>query len=84
MLHFLPYNNKLHKEQSAQSVMEYTAEYEIDDRSVYDILDQIYKETDLYPCIKQYKFKRDGRGAFYTIPSSWLGPYINAWASEAN
>ena len=49
-----------------------------------DILDQICKDTDLYPYIKQHKFKRDGREAFYTIHSMWLGlNHINAMASEA-
>ena len=39
MLHLPPNKNKLHNEQSAQSVGEHTAEYEIDNRSVYNILD---------------------------------------------
>ena len=34
MLHLPPDKNKLHNEQSVQSVMEHTAEYEIDNRSV--------------------------------------------------
>ena len=51
---------------------------------VYDILDQIYKDTNLYPYIKQHKLKRDGRGAFYAIHSRWLDPnHVNAIASEA-
>ena len=49
-------------------------EYKIDNRSVYDILDQIYKEIDLYPYVKQQKSNRDGKGAFYVIHSRWLGP----------
>ena len=52
MLHLPPDKNRLHNEQSAQSVKEHTAEYEIDNRSVYDILDQICKETDSYSCLK--------------------------------
>ena len=55
MFHLPPNKNKLHKEQSAQSVMKHTADYEIDNRSVYDILDQIYKDIDLYPYAEQYK-----------------------------
>ena len=61
-----------------------TAEYVIDNRMVYDILDQICKDTDLYPYIKQHKPKRDGRGAFYAIHSRWVGPnHFNATASAA-
>ena len=60
------------------------AEYEIDNRMVYDMLDQICKDTDLYPYVKQHKLKRDGRGAFYAIPSRWLGPnHVKATALEA-
>ena len=39
MLHWPPDKNKLHNEQSAQSVKEHTADYEIDIRKVYNILD---------------------------------------------
>ena len=60
-----PDKNKLHNEQSGQSVIGCTAEYEIENRSDYDILDQICKGTDLYPHVKQHKFKRDGRRVFY-------------------
>ena len=49
--------------------------YKIDNRNVYDILDQICKDTDLYPYVKQHKSKKDGRGAFYAIHSRWLGQY---------
>ena len=69
MLHLPPDKNKMHNEQSAQSLMEHTAEYEIDNRTVYDILDQIFKDTDLYPYVKQHKSQRDGRGTFYAIHS---------------
>ena len=47
MLHLPPDKNRLHNWQSAKSVMDHTAEYKIDNRSVYDILDQICKFTDL-------------------------------------
>ena len=40
ILHLTPDKNKLHNEQSAPSVKEHAAEYEIGNRSVYDILDQ--------------------------------------------
>ena len=51
---------------------------------VYNVLDQICKDTDLYPYFKQQKSKRDGRGASYAIHSRWLGPtHMNVTASEA-
>ena len=51
---------------------------------VYDILDQICKDTNLYQYVKQHKLKRDGRGAFYAIHSMWIGLiHVNAIASEA-
>ena len=60
------------------------AECKIDNRSVYDILDQICKETNLYPYVKQHKAKRDTRGVFYAIHSRWLGPnHVNMTAAEA-
>ena len=57
MLHIPPDKKKLHNEQSAQSVTEHTAEYKTDNRTVYDILDQICKDTDLYLYVKQHKSK---------------------------
>ena len=70
--------SKVHK-----SVKEHM-EYNIDNRSVYDILDQISDNTDLYSYVKKHKSKRDGRGVFYTIHSRWLGPnHVNATASKA-
>ena len=50
-------------------VKEHTAEYKINNRSVNDMMDQIYKDADLYPYVEQHKFKRDGRGEFYAIDS---------------
>ena len=83
MLHLPPDKNKLHNEQSAQSVSEYTVEKMIDNRSVYDILDQIYKDTNLHLYVKQHKSKRDRRAVYYTIHMR-LGPnHVNATASEA-
>ena len=59
-------------------------DYTIDNRMVYDILDQICKDTDLYPYVKQHNAERDQRGAFYAIYSRWLGlNHVNAMASEA-
>ena len=56
----------------------------IDNRTVYDILNQICKDTDLNPYVKQHKFKREGKGAFYAIHSRWLGlNHVNAYESEA-
>ena len=48
MLHLPPDKTRSYNEQSAQSVKEHTAEYKIDNRSVYDILDQICNDVDLY------------------------------------
>ena len=45
------------------------AEYVLDSRCVYIILDQICKDKDLYQYVKQHKSKRDMRGAFYAIQS---------------
>ena len=84
MLHIPPEKNKWHDEQSAHSVKEQTAEYEINNKSVYYILDQICKDTDLYPYVKQHKSKKNGRGAFFAIHSKWIGPnHVNAAVSEA-
>ena len=84
MLQLLPNKNKLHNEQSAQSVTEHTAEYKIDNRSVYNILDQICKDTDMYAYAKQHKSKRNRRGTFYVIHSRSLGQnHVNTSASEA-
>ena len=60
MLHLSPNKNILQNQQSAQSLMEHMAEYKIDNRNVHDILGKIYQDTDLYPYVKQHKFKRDG------------------------
>ena len=84
MLHLPLDNNKLHNEQSVQTVKEHTAEYMIDNRTVYDILDQICKDTDFYPYVKQHESKRDCRGAFYAIYSRWLDlNQVHMTASEA-
>ena len=53
MIHLPLGKNKLHNEKSAQSVKECMAEYKIDNRSIYDILDQICKDIDQYPYVKQ-------------------------------
>ena len=61
-----------------------TADYKIDNRTVYNILDKTCKDTNLYPYVKQHKPKRDCIGEFYVIHSRWLGlNHINATASEA-
>ena len=59
--------NKLHNEQSAQSVIEHMADYKIDNRCVYDLLHQICKDTDMYPYVKKHQSKRDGRGVYFAI-----------------
>ena len=84
MLHLPPDKNKMHNEQSAQSVTEHTTEYKIDNRTINGIVDQICKDTDLYLYVKQHKSKRDNRGTFYVINSRWLSPnQVNATESEA-
>ena len=75
--------NKLLLEQNSSCIKKPTAEYEMDNRTVYHTLNQICKDTDLYTCIKQHKSKRDCRSAFYAIQSRWLGPnHVNSTASE--
>ena len=84
ILHLHPNENKLHNEQSAQSVTECTVELKIVNKSVYDILDQTCKDNNLYPYVKSHKSKRVGRRAYYAIYSRWLGlNQVNATASEA-
>ena len=68
-LHLPPDRNKVHNKQSAKSVIEHTTEYKIGNGTVYDILNQICKDTNLYRYVKQHKSKRDGKGAFYAIHS---------------
>ena len=67
MLCISPRRNKLLLEHNVQSARVHTAEYKIDNVSVHDILDQICKDTNLYPNVKQHKSKRNGRCAFYAI-----------------
>ena len=75
---------RLKNEQSAQSVNEHMAKCQIENISVYSILDQLCKETDLYPYVKQHKSKRNGRGAIYSLHSRWLSPHhVDTTASEA-
>ena len=83
MLHLPTDKNKLHNEWSAQSIKEHTSEYEMDNRSVYGILDQTCYNIDLYPYVKGHKSKRLGRGIYYAIHSMWLGlNHVNATASK--
>ena len=84
MLHLPTDKKKLFLEHNIHSVKEHTAEYELDNRSIYDILNQICKDTDLYWYVKQHMSKRDGRGAFYAIHSRWLVlNHLNITALEA-
>ena len=48
MLHLPSDKYKMHNKQSALSVTMHIPEYEIDNKTVYDILDQICKDADLY------------------------------------
>ena len=61
MLHLPQDKNKLLLERDVQKGQDHTAEYIIDNRMVYDVLDRIYEDTYLYPYIKQHKSKRDSR-----------------------
>ena len=84
MLHLPTEKDKLFSEHNNHSVLVHTVEYKIDNISVYNILHQIFKDTDLYPYVKQHKYKRDGREAFYAIHSMWSDlNHVNATASEA-
>ena len=53
-LHLPPDKNKISLESQVCTIKEHTAENEIYNRTIYDILDQIYEDTDLYPYIKQW------------------------------
>ena len=64
MLHLPSHKNRLQLESSVDKVKDCKAEYIIDNRMIYDILDMICKDTNLYPVPKQHKATRDGRGAF--------------------
>ena len=65
VLHLLQEKNKILWEKDAQTALMHKVEYKIDNKTVYDILNQIYKDTDLYQYVKQQKSKRDGRKAYY-------------------
>ena len=81
MLHLPPDKNRLHDEQSAQSVKEHTAENEIDNRNVYDILDQICKDTDLYP-YDPFQVIRPKSKAQLVLQMSMYDGEMKAWKWE--
>ena len=84
MFHLPADKNKFFSEKDAPKAQAQTAEYKIDNMSVYKILDQICKDTDLYPYDKQQKSKRDRRGACYVNHSRWLGlNHVTVIASES-
>ena len=60
MLHLPSDKNKILLDSDVHSTKAHMAEYKIDNKSVYDILDQICKDSDLYPYVKQHKSTRDG------------------------
>ena len=62
MLYLCPDKNRLHNMESAQSVIEHTNEYKIDNTNVYNSVHQIFKGTDLYPYVKEHKSMMDRRG----------------------
>ena len=67
-LHLSLDKNKLNNKKVLSQSRNIWPEYEIKNRSVYEILDKICKDTNLYPYVKQNKFKWDERGHF--IPST--------------
>ena len=84
MLHLHLSKNKLLLQSGAHKVQDHTAEHVIDNIMVYDVLDQICNDTDLYPYVRQHKSKWDSRGAFYAIQSWLLGPnHVIVTASDA-
>ena len=83
LLHLLQLKSKPVLEHNVHLTKKLTAEYKIDNRTVYDIFDQICKDTNLCPYVKQHKSNTDGYGAFFAIHSRWLCPNcVNATASE--
>ena len=65
-------------------VKEHTAECELDNMSVNDILDQICKDIYMYPYVKQQKSMRDRKGAFNAVHKWWLGlNHMNVVKSKA-
>ena len=78
MLHLPLDKNRLFSEKDARTAQAHTADCKIDNQMVYDVLDQICKDTD------QRMSKRDSRGAYDAIHSRWLSPnHVNMTASEA-
>ena len=76
--------NKLLSVKDAQTVQVHTVEYKKDNGTVYEILDQIFRDSYLYPYVKQCKSNKDWRGAYYVIHSRWLGlNHVNVTTSEA-
>ena len=66
ILHLPQDKNKFLLEHEASSAKEYATGYKIDNKTVYNILDQICKDTDLYPFVK--KQKSNGMVEGYFIP----------------
>ena len=53
--------------------------YEMDNRTIFDALDQICKDANLYPYVKQFKSKKNGREhSFLSMPGGW-GPTMLIW-----
>ena len=62
----------LYREKETSSKKQHTTACKIDNRSIYGILDQICKDTDLYQHIKQNKSRWYHRGSLYAIlPGAW-------------
>ena len=54
MLHLPPDKSRLLMDRGTRSVKEFTAKYVVDNRTIYNILNQICKDKDLYPCVKKH------------------------------
>ena len=81
MLHLPPDMNKLLLEHNVYLVKECMAEYEKDNKTVYDTLGQICKDTTLYPYVKQHK---GWQRSMLCHPLRLLGPnHVSETASEA-
>ena len=74
MQHLPPETNKLHNKKIAQPVKDNMAEFKLDSRSVHYILDQICKDIDLDPYVKQHKSKMDRRRAILSHPFQTAKP----------
>ena len=76
ILHLPLDKSKLILKHNVHSVKEWMTKYMIENKTVYDTLDQIGKNPVLYLYFKQHKSKRDDRGMVYAIHSRLLGLWM--------